>query len=297
MIWKIIYKPKLYLVVLLLNPIMVFSNVNEQSEPQQCIDNSTTYKRFYNSIAGVPHDYQADKSMYVFKARATDTIVDVRQQRFDRPLINTRVNGALQIPLGQIKTKSYLKNESLLLVGDGLDGYFLEKTAKELLEKGFKKVKILEHGIVGLLNDKRLISDGISEFSLKMASAERLIGAAIGDKSVSLPAFKFINLSKSHTIFADLGINNEDYPYESHQLFYSSLRTKVDEIVASNKSSKIVLVHDDEAIYRGIFLAHQSFKRPNVWFLEGGNKALTNLKDKIDRTSIARNKVVTKCHG
>ena len=271
---------------------------SDTSQPLHiCVDESVTKKRFYSSIAGIPHDYQSDQSKYVLKARSTDTLIDVREQRFDRPLIKTRINGALRIPLNQIKTKSYLMEESLLLVGDGLDGYFLEKAVDELQQKGFKHVKILEHGIVGFQNDERLLSDGMSAFSLKVASAERLIGAAIGDKDGSNPAFRFINLSQSHSIFSDLGVESEKYQFQPYQIFYKSLRSKVDDIIKSNSRAKVVIVHDDESIYRDIFLTHQSFKKPNVWFMQGGNGALTELQQKIHRTAVARNKVVISCHS
>jgi rhodanese-related sulfurtransferase len=71
-------------------------------------------------------------------------LIDVREsagfQQFSIP-------GSMNIPLFTLKTKSFLKSKSLVLINEGYNSGRLEQEGKRLREAGFTRVSILEGGL------------------------------------------------------------------------------------------------------------------------------------------------------
>jgi rhodanese-related sulfurtransferase len=101
-----------------------------------------------SGMAGVPEGLitrrlkQSDEEMSMpyerfmkFTADNTETaVVDVRPpEQFEK----CRIPGSLNIPLYAVKTKSFLKDKPLVLVGEGWSTLLLEQECAELNEKGF----------------------------------------------------------------------------------------------------------------------------------------------------------------
>ena len=267
-----------------------------EEEPQQCIDHSATYDRLlFSSIAGVPKDYVSDEKLYTSIVSSKDVLIDIRQDRFDRAPISTRVNGALQIPLNRLKTKAYLKTENIVLIGDGLDGYFLETEIKQLKQRGFKSIKILDNGILSLIDDERFLGAPSSRYELRLADADRLVGAAIAQRKSG--NFLFVNIGKKHQVFKELDLDTLHVPYNSYQIFYESLKQSVEKRLKENEDLRVVMVHDDPAVYEQIFNAKAISKWSKLWFLKDGNSSLLDLRNNIAATAIARKRVTYVCQS
>lgn len=69
-------------------------------------------------------------------------IVDLRP-----PSPFNRIPGSLNLPLNQLKRKSWLKQKTVILVGSGLDR--CESERDQLVQAGFHQVMVLEHGAMG----------------------------------------------------------------------------------------------------------------------------------------------------
>ncbi len=269
---------------------------DSQHDAQQCIDHSATYDRLlFSSVAGVPRGYVSDQTLYTRIVSSRDVLIDIREDRFDQEPINTRVNGALQMPLGHVKTKYYLKSESIVVLGDGLDSFRLETEIKALKQKGFKSIKILDNGILSLLKDSRFLGTPQSHFELRKANPDRLVGAAIAQQESG--KFLFINLGKSHSIFNELGLSSIHIPYNNYQIFYESLKQKVSGYIQNNRDLRLVIVHDDPSVYEQIFLAKATATWSKLWFMKEGNQGLEDLRNNIAMTAIAKQKVRYSCQG
>lgn len=73
-------------------------------------------------------------------------LVDVRRPESYR---QSHLRGSINIPEYQIKTKAFLKERSLVLVGKGHDDSRLFESCISLLQDGFKGVVVLEGGVQG----------------------------------------------------------------------------------------------------------------------------------------------------
>lgn len=74
-------------------------------------------------------------------------LVDVRpKEDFDR----VRIPGSVHVPLHFLKTKTFLKGEDLVLVGDGREWLSLESACRDLKSSGFR-MSILAGGLPGWL--------------------------------------------------------------------------------------------------------------------------------------------------
>jgi len=73
-------------------------------------------------------------------------IIDVRDQTVYQ---NGHIAGSLNIPLYQVKTKSYLKNKRVILVNEGYDRKSLVLACRQLRQSGFKNIYVLKDGLPG----------------------------------------------------------------------------------------------------------------------------------------------------
>lgn len=93
-----------------------------------------------------------------------------------RPKTSTgaRINGALKIPLRDLKSKAFLKSRHILLVGDGYHFSELLKTCQTLKQKyRFRSVSVLKGGADAFLQDKSFQRQLISPRLFFQMAAER----------------------------------------------------------------------------------------------------------------------------
>jgi rhodanese-related sulfurtransferase len=285
-------KKVVYFVCLLFASMITVAQPPIKNE-HQCIDTSITAKRSIASSLplAMSEDYRSDRSLYVEDVHAQAVLVDVREDRFDSPSVPLHINNGLKIPRHLLKTKSYLKNEMLILVGDGLDGQFLEREVESLQKAEFENVKILEGGMPALPKKNRFLREGFSEFDLHLISAERLFGLSIANAN----NFVFIDMNKEMSFFDGIPMAVQHVPYSKHRQFILQLHNKITYERANSPLIKVVFIHKQERVYKEIFSDERLSSFPNIWFMQGGEKALSKAHENRLSADIARNRVKVSC--
>jgi rhodanese-related sulfurtransferase len=89
--------------------------------------------------------YTSTESVLSMKRSKQDIlIVDVRDRdAFDR----FRIPGSIHVPVYALKTKTFLRDKSLVLVSEGYPNVGLEQTCKALRDAGFTRASILNGGL------------------------------------------------------------------------------------------------------------------------------------------------------
>lgn len=262
--------------------------------PTQCVVGAPSSERLaISSIAGVPASFKPRRSRYVKEISRSHVVIDVRRQEYGKQNHRISIAGALIMGLHEVKAKQYLKNKRLVLVGDGLDDYFIEKEIGLLELAGFNSVKILEYGIPALIETGKLSGDVVTSFSLRVASAEKLLGGAIG--SGETQNFVFVNLGDPNAHYSDLQLRHLDMPFDGSDGFYRDLYAYVETEVEKNKNLRIVFVHDNPNSYNQLIRSPKMFDMLGLWFMKGGNVALAKLNQKLEQTLIASQSTKVAC--
>lgn len=97
------------------------------------------YRNWAKSCLLPQSDYDRGKNLYF--------IVDVRSSE---AYSKFRIEPSINLPVHSIKTKSFLKNKRVLLINEGFDQVAMVRECRNLREKGYANVKILQRGIAGL---------------------------------------------------------------------------------------------------------------------------------------------------
>ncbi len=268
------------------------SAVFAQSNQYQCLAEPKSERLVYQSLAGVPSNFKPKPSRYVDSYSDRDVLIDVRN-RFEvltEPTI--RLTKALRIPLHVLRAKTYLKQERLVLVGTGLDDYFLEQEVVKLKRVGFRSVKILQFGIAALLGTSELKVTSEESFQLRHVGAHDVVSASIGREQ----DFLFVSLGKSkNKTFDLLGLQKIDLPFINDKRFYNELFALATESFEKNSNIRIVLVHDNTEVYQEIFSSRNMFDMLGMVFVEGGMNSIDSLQSQIAKTAVLSTKVKRTC--
>ena len=273
----------------------VYSDETESVESTQCVDSSTTYKRMLLSSVNKKRSIQVDDKFFVNKVSEGDVLIDTRVESIDQQQILLRAKSALMIPLNQIKTKSYLKEEKVVLMGHGWDDYQLGYELDNLKKRGFKFVRILKHGVLSIVDNYLIFPYIESKLPLHKVSADKILATALMENDLS--SFLFMNLGQKHAVFEKYGLQSAHFPYNEYDGFYQSLKQEVEQYIGSHEKLQVVITHDDPTIYSKFFDATKTIKNTNFWFINSGNKAVFALNKKIAASIIARNKVNVSCRS
>ncbi len=266
-----------------------------QSSQYQCLAEPKSQRLLHQSIAGVPNSFKPRPSRYVDSYTSVDVLVDVRE-RFeitDSESSSVSIKKALKIPLYSLKSKTYLKNKRVILIGTGLDDFFLEQEINKLQAQGFRTLKIMRFGIAGLLGSDRLIGPAEASLKFRTASAQDVVSASIGHGQ----DFLFVNLGKASTTYNVLGLESVDMPFINKQDFYKKLYSLATQRFEQNDLVRIVLVHDDPLVYRTIFQSEDMFNMQGLLFLDGGVSALSDLQEQLAKTAALSQKIKRSCSG
>ena len=228
------------------------------------------------------------KTRYISKVISSDTLIDVRSPTDiqKQPIADTII-----IPAFSIKTRNYLKNKRLILVGDGLDYFLLEKVVSELEKARFKSVKILQHGVNALLTNNKE-----KPYSLKpwqLVNSNKIIPASIQQ----LDDYLYVNLNESSLIYQTMNLKYIDRPFKNSHKYIADLASFITDSLAHNQNTRIVLVHEDLDVYRTLLSSTQAdiFSNLNIWYLKGGNQSLERYHQQLVTKLSTANKVKRTC--
>ena len=262
-----------------------------QSNEYECIAEPKSERLVYQSIAGVPASFKPKPSRYVDSYTKVDVLVDVRSRFAGEANSSVRIKKALQIPLYSLKTKTYLKNKRVVLIGTGLDDYFLEQEITKLQKQGFRSLKIMRFGITALLGSNSVIGSSEVSLKLKTASAQDIVSASLGHGQ----DFLFINVGQSNPVYTTLGLESISVPFVNEKGFYEELYSLTEQRFKTNDLVRIVIVHDDPEVYRTIFQSKNMFDMQGLIFIEGGNTALVGLQKQLTQTYALSQKIKRSC--
>lgn len=142
--------PQAAVVFLLLYSAVSFSELDDSSA-LQCVRDNAAFQYQSKAVAGLGElDVCLQSLAQVLPQLSSFTVVDVRAKGVSDkdPITNTQT-----VPAPFIKTKSHLKNKSLLLVGSGFSRAQVSAVCAELKTLGFESVSALSGGVDSLLSD------------------------------------------------------------------------------------------------------------------------------------------------
>ena len=264
-----------------------------QSNKYECVAEPKSQRLVYQSVAGVPTSFKPKLSRYVNSYTPVDVLVDVRSEFTGKTGSFIRIKKALNIPLYSLKTKTYLKNKRVILIGTGLDDFFLEQEITKLQQLGFRSLKIMRFGITALLGSDRLVGSKTTSLKLKTASAQDVVSASIGQGQ----SFLFINLDKQSDVYRAMGLKSLRIPFSNESSFYKNLYALAQKEYKKNDLVRIVLVHDDPSVYQTVFHSKHMFDMQGLLFVEGGNAALLRLQKQLAQTTALSQKIKRSCTG
>lgn len=256
----------------------------------QCLDTSSTAKRLKLDTLINSRSNELTPLFYIKNIQKHHTLIDVREQRIDKPSMQVHIKKALKIPVHLVKTKNYLKEKSLVLVDDGFNDKDLERHVRQLYTLGFSDVKILSDGVAGLFGKGYLEGEPSSIFRLRLVSAEKLF-----DLSLDVDNTLFVNLEDDNTVFEVMGLFYLHVRYSQDRLFLLELQNKIAHAIKDNEDFRVVLSHQQFAIYREILASEKLADVSDLWYVEGGSDALSMMQNKMVSIEEARKKVKVSC--
>lgn len=203
---------------------------------------------------------------------ASYQLIDVRTQADQAfPLANS-----WNIPISQLKTKSFLKSHQLMLIGDGFSRVTAAAHCAVLKKFGFGNVKILVGGIDAWQTYKRDRHLPVST-ALKAVSAQQVLHEYFNNKVVLIAA--------TQSVAEQL----EELGLEYHLVATNYMAEKVADIVLNNTGDGFypaVIVLDEAQVA-------PQFKSPlpNLYELAGGIESLLEQVQKNKLTNHARSAV------
>ncbi len=205
-------------------------------------------------------------------------LIDV--SKYSEPIVGRY---SLSIELNIIQVKSYLKNEKLVLVGDGFNDEALMNTAYDLEFKGFRDVKVLVNGRRSLaISD--LDKKAFQPLTSKLHFVDAVTALSAAASSSLKNEYYFLLLGGDLPQLNDYGIERSIVLDSKSQNFSELLNRTVDEILQKNGRTKLVLVLRDNDQKRHILASDRLLDTPGIWVVTGGADALARA---ISNTKIA----------
>ncbi len=164
-------------------------------------------------------------------------VVDVRRAvEFEQ----FRIPGSINLPLHQLKYKSQFKKREILIVNDGKSYARVEVSVIELLEQGFKDVKILNGGINYWSQKVKQVDGQVGQASrLKLLSVREFLG------ELKHGPWLVIDVSAKPSFVEK--INGEVVHLLLNELFSLNLNQILKQ--NNNPLTRVLFVSDDKQVY------------------------------------------------
>ena len=237
-------------------------NVNYCVDEQAVIERNQRYsERLFKRIK----KFRADK------IPSKSVIIDVSQY-----VNSLRGMASMAMNVDVLKTKSYLKYERLLLVGDGFDDEMLMRKAANLEGLGFRDVKVLGGGrLAQALLNKEALTSSEKEKQLRVQkniSPETALSHAVSSSIEGEYVFVLPKHAKNMwdglevgRYFLD-GDGGEGDQEQIHQILRNT--------ISQNKYAKIVFAVDENEVMLLNLIKRKAVEYRHVWLVEGGFSGL-----------------------
>jgi len=143
-------------------------------EEAQCIDTSASYKRALLSSSR-NKNYKFKSAYFTNAVTKDDVLIDTRIESTNKSKFLDRPLSGLILPIAEIKNKRYLKDQRLVLMGEGWNDETLAYEIDALKQRGFKSVKVLKNGVLSILDNYLLFPYSKSKLSFHKAPADKII--------------------------------------------------------------------------------------------------------------------------
>jgi len=208
------------------------------------------------------------KQINIFDSQQNTYIVDVRNEG-DYDVIH--IKNSLNIKQNEIKTKSFLKQKKVVIVGYGYDSKNLLNVCQKLRKTGFSSVRILDGGIVSWAQNK----DGLQKLpgyfkSLYYLTPNQLL-------ATDPNSYILIDGTKNGMKFLRNNFSNVVKIPIPKTLSVQSFIKHVSAINIENKP--IILVGDNNYQYE--VMHNSSNAGQTIFFLGGGSKELAMFEQKL----------------
>lgn len=235
-----------------------------------------------------PNNFIPAPRRYISRVSNNDVLIDVRVDTGAGQLPKNelaKIKGAHRMPLFSIKTKPYLKNRRVILVGDGLDYYQLEKEVVKLESLRFKFVRILQGGVLGLDDDDLLLSSN-KMYRRHTVSAEKVISAAVRQPQ----SFHFIDLAGAIGTLDRFGFDYSSLGFSDSAAFYQTLADKMLEVDKNQSDIRFVLIAPSRQAISQLYSNVSSLAEKDSLFVDSSK---TNFRD-VYHAMVAANDVYSK---
>ena len=213
---------------------------------------------------------------------------------------SVRISGSINASLFSIKTKDYLKNKKILLIGEDYTVGALNKACLEIKENGFANVKFLRGGVRywhqagGKVSGNANLLKRISEMPAYALAEE------MGSNN-----WQILTIGCNDFFFSAMdwpGVGQVSYPTNKEK-FQMSLRKKGISSVKIPAPSSLAFIsceEEPERIYKEIAPLVSAVRQDYVYYVSGGGKAVDRFKaqyDAIRNGKLEREKSRGQCGG
>ncbi len=186
---------------------------------------------------------------------ARDTlIIDVR----NRSRQISHIDGTIAIPPYAIHGKGFIKNQNLVLLGNGVNDLQLVNECVLLQKNGAKRAYILKGG-VRAWEQMKAQSDRVLQLPDKLITAQDAYRYQMNQKWVILTdTVSDANVQEFHKLFPDFQVVTIDY------------RKDVSHVLTKSKNTNFLVITANGQRYSAISALMQRHKIQNDFYLEGG---------------------------
>lgn len=210
------------------------------------------------------------------------SLIDIRSQD---EFTQAHIPGSLNIPIHFIRTKTFLKNNPVVIVSEGYQYAHLEPECKRLAEEGFKVLILL-----GGLNSWKQASLPLEGESWISKTFDRISPEAFHLEK-DFDHWVILDASEKK---AKKAVMPSSVPFDPDSLFASS---QLKGSVKSNREGKqglVLITNDTGTEYQNIARLVSKAELKNVFYLEGGIKAYEQYLQGVALAKEPREKRVQK---
>ncbi len=233
---------------------------------------------------------------YIDRVRDGDVLIDVRSadaRQLDQPFLSLK--NVLDIPIFSLKTKTYLKDKRVILLGDGLDNQKLEREVAKLEQARFRFVRILRHGLLNLPLSRFEQLNRKDHYQLYLVKPESLSSAVI----MRPQDYHFINLDKATADSTDalklLGFEHTLLTPINETVVEAKLESTIRNLVETKPNARIVLLHSQLSRYQALFEALPILAQENVLLLDTRNNSLGDVHTRLRTLAKLQQQIKSAC--
>ena len=181
---------------------------------------------------------------------------------------------SLAMNINAVRSKTYLQDKKIVLVGDGFNDEVLMGKAVDLESLGFRDVKVLANGRRSTaLTNADNHSKRMHKPTLHSVNATVALAAAASSRLEN--EYLFLLLGEELPQLDNFGISYSSFLGANGEGVSAKVESVTNRALELNEQVRIVIVANDKSIERKIRASTNLDEISNYWFLDGGREALS----------------------